>query len=112
MSIMEHIEVEKVFETKDLIEYQEKGIASKTFVNKKGLNLTLLALDAEQELSTHSAPGDAYITILEGNGHVFIDGVRYDLTTHQSIVMPFGKPHSVHADSKMKFQLVLVKEEK
>ena len=108
-TLIQFIPKEEVFHTCDQVEYQEGAIASKTLVNREQINLTILALDEKEELSTHSAPGDAYITLLDGSGHVFIDGVRYDLKKNESIVMPYGKPHSVHADERMKFQLILVK---
>lgn len=109
MSLIKKIEVEKIFKAKDVVGYTTNAVGSLTVTNKEQINITLMAFDAGQELSTHSAPGDAYITILDGYGHVFIDGVRFDLKVGESIIMPEGKPHSVHADEKMKMQLVLVK---
>ncbi len=43
----------------DKIEYQENKIVSKALANYEKLAMTLLAFEGQQQLSTHSAPGDA-----------------------------------------------------
>ena len=109
MDYIEKISGETIYPVADMVEYIDGAVASLCVANKAGVNVTYFAFDAGEQLSTHKAPGDAFVMLLEGRGHVIIDGTQFDLKAGEGIVMPSGKPHSVHADERMKMQLILLK---
>lgn len=49
------------------------------------------------EIRTYESGGDAFVTCLDGDGQVTIDGVDYELHEGESIVMPASirMPYSV-----------------
>ena len=61
-------------------------------------------------MSSHAAPGDALVTVLEGTGEITIEGVPHRLNAGQSVVMSAGSPHSVRGVTPFKMLLVVVKE--
>ncbi len=97
---------------KNIVEYAEGRVKSKTLVNKKGLSLTFFAFDKGEGLSTHSAPGDAMVLALEGSVNIVIgDNPAIILKEGETVVMPASIPHSLDAVERFKMMLVLVKPE-
>ncbi len=94
----------------DRIAYQDGKVASLTLAQQPGVGMTLFAFDAGEGVSTHAAPGDAFVQILEGDALITIDGAENCLTAGEIIVMPAGIPHSVKAISRFKMLLTVVKE--
>jgi quercetin dioxygenase-like cupin family protein len=74
-----------------------------------GGNLTVFAFDGGQELAEHTAPFDAFVTVLEGELAVVIDGVEYGLSSGDAIVMPADVPHAVRAPVPTRWMLVMLK---
>ncbi|MFW5487495.1 MAG: cupin domain-containing protein [Desulfovibrio sp.] len=99
----------EVVALKDLVEYQKGQIVSRTLAQHPNVTLTLFSFDVGEGISSHSAPGDAMIQILDGTARVTIGNSQFDLQTDQSIVMPAGIPHAVEATDKFKMLLTLVK---
>ncbi len=91
------------------IGYEEGGIVSKMVIKKSAGNITLFAFEKGQGLSEHSAPFDAFVQIIEGNGRIAIGGHDHRLTAGEMIIMPANIPHSVHADERFKMMLVMIK---
>lgn len=61
----------------DLVDYQEGAVVSRTIIAKPTGTVTLFAFDKGQGLSTHSAPFDALVIILEGDAdHHFGQGAQ------------------------------------
>lgn len=108
MSIMKNINKAKVMVLKDQVSYQEGQIVSKTLVQNESVSITLFAFDKGEEISTHESGGDAFVTCLDGVGHITIDGVRYELHEGESIVMPARHPHAVYGQEQFKMLLVVV----
>ena len=50
----------------------------------------------KEEISSHKSGGDSFVTCLDGEGEITIDGVKYILHEGGSIVMPAGLPHAVY----------------
>ncbi len=94
----------------DLVQYADGAVVSRTLIKKDVGTVTLFAFDAGEALSTHQAPYDAMITILDGVAKVTIEQDDYELTNGQMIIMPANKPHSVTAVEKMKMMLVMIKQ--
>lgn len=83
-------------------------VVSKTLAQNKHVSLTIFAFDGGEEIGTHDSSGDALVTLLEGEGRFVVDGKSYILTAGESLVMPAGKPHSVHAEKAFKMLLTVI----
>ena len=88
------------------VPFQQTG--SKQYSQNDALSITLFAFDQDEEISTHSSGGDAFVTCLDGVGRITIDGEAYLLREGQSIVMPAGHPHAVYGQERFKMLLVVV----
>lgn len=107
--LIRNLEKEEVFCLKDKIDYENGQVVSLTIAQRPGVGATILAFDKDEEISSHSAPGDALVTVLDGEGEFTIDGKPHILKAGESIVMPIGIPHAVKAITRFKMLLVLVK---
>jgi quercetin dioxygenase-like cupin family protein len=106
--IMKNIKKSEVLTLKNEVEYLDGQVVSKTLTQNAALNITLFAFAKGEEISTHESKGDAFVTCLDGVGEITIDGVKYELTEGQSIVMPANHPHAVYGKEKFKMLLVVV----
>ncbi len=96
----------------ELVTYEKGRVVSRTFAQNSSLSLTLFSFDEEEGLSTHTAPGDAMVQILDGEAVVNIDGKEMTVCKGQVVVMPADIPHSVTAVKRFKMLLTLVKRPK
>ncbi|MFV0481837.1 MAG: cupin domain-containing protein [Campylobacteraceae bacterium] len=108
LSGMKNIEKEKVLKLTEAVEYKDGQIVSKTLSQNKNVNLTLFAFDKDEEISTHTSKGDAFVQVLDGVALVTINEKSYELKSGESIVMPSNIPHAVYAKEKMKFLLTVI----
>ncbi len=108
-SPIKNVNSRELFILKDLVEYKENKVASLTVVQRPDLGITLMAIYKDEGLSTHSAPGEAFVTILEGEAKITIEEDEYTVKEGESLIMPSNKPHSVHANTNMKMMLILIK---
>ena len=92
-----------------LVAYQAGAVVSRTIIDKKSGTLTLFAFDADQGLSEHTAPFDAFVQIIDGNAVITISGENFHLKQGEMIVMPAGQPHSLKALDKFKMMLVMIR---
>jgi len=58
----------------ELVGYQEGSVVSREVINKKTGTVTIFAFDEGEGLSTHSAPFDAMLYVLDGEAEITIDG--------------------------------------
>lgn len=107
--IIQHLDSKTIFEMKNAIEYQEGSVASLTLVNKPQIGLTVFAFDEGEGISTHSAPGDAMVQILEGEAKITIADEVYHLKAGEFVIMPHNVPHAVESITRFKMLLTLVK---
>ena len=98
----------EVLTLKELVDYREGQVVSRTLVQNLHVSVTLFSFDKGEEISTHESGGDAFVTCLDGKGKITIDGVEYILTEGQSIVMPARHPHAVFGEERFKMLLVVV----
>ena len=84
----------------DSIAYESGKVVSITLAQRPGVGMTLFAFDAGEGVSTHAAPGDAMVNVLDGDCQITIDGVEHQLTRGQSIIhhyagryCPCGQSH-------------------
>lgn len=107
--LIRNLKKEEVVVLKDLLEYEKGEVGSITLAQRPGVGITLMAFSAGEEISTHAAPGDAFVTVLEGEGEFTIGGKPHVVKGGESIVMPKDIPHAVKAITDFKMLLVLVK---
>lgn len=105
---MKNIDIAKELILKEQVNDQEGQVVSKTIVQNEAVSITLFAFDKNEEISTHESGGDAFVTCLEGEGIITIDGVTHELKEGMSIVMPKKHPHAVLAKERFKMLLVVV----
>ncbi len=107
--LIKNIEHGSTFSLKDLVELEAGKVNSLTLSQTPGCKITVFAIDADEGMSSHAAPGDALITVLEGIGCITVNDIPHELTAGQSIVMTAGSPHSVRGVTPFKMQLTVVK---
>lgn len=105
---MKNIPKSEIIRLKDEIEYIDGQIASKTLVQNGYVSMTLFSFEKGEEISTHEAGGDAFVTCLDGVGKITIDGIDYELKEGDSIVMPASHPHAVMGKERFKMLLIVV----
>ena len=101
--------VAKIFSYDELVSYQEGSIVSRTIIDKKEGTVTVFAFDEGQRLSTHSAPFDALLQIVEGVGVIQIEEEVFEIDAPGAIIMPANKPHSVAGKGQFKMALTMVR---
>ena len=106
-SCMKNIDKAAIVELDKLVEYQDGQIVSKTLVQNKYVSITLFAFENGEEISEHTACGDAFVTVLEGTGKFTVGGKEFFLNKNQSIVMPAEVPHAVYGEERFKFILTV-----
>lgn len=94
---------------KNLVDYQEGVVASKTLIDKDAGTITLFSFDKGQGLSEHTAPYDAMVYVVDGAAEITIEGKKNVLKNGESIIMPANHPHKVFATDKFKMLLIMIK---
>lgn len=105
-SIFEH---SNVFRFPEKVDYSSEGIISKRVIDRMAGTVTLFSFDKGQRLSTHSAPFDALVQVVEGEAEIVINEVSFTLGAGDAIIMPAGIPHGVNAVAKFKMILTMIK---
>lgn len=103
------IEKGKAFLPNTMIEYAEGGIVSKEFIHTKGGSVTLFSFDKGQNLSEHSAPFDAMVTVIDGELEIIIDGQSHYPKAGEVLIMPANHPHAVNAKTRFKMILTMIR---
>ena len=93
----------------DLADYQTGSVVSRTIINKKTGTVTFFAFDEGQSLSEHTAPFDALVHILDGEGEITISGKPFQLKAGEMIIMPANEPHALRAIQKFKMLLIMIR---
>lgn len=106
--LIKNIAKTEVLSLKDQISYQPGQIVSKTLTQNSSVSMTLFAFDKNEEISTHTSNGDAFVTCLDGAGKITIDDQEYFLHEGESIIMPARHPHAVYAKEAFKMLLVVI----
>ena len=92
-----------------LVDVEAGKVISRTFVQRPDLSITLFAFAAGEGVSTHSAPGDAMVHILDGEAKITLGGVPLTAKAGEMVVMPANIPHAVDAENDCKMLLTVVK---
>ena len=92
---------------KDLVDYQDGQVVSKTLVQNNSVSMTLFSFDKGEEISTHAAGGDAMVTVLDGTGRFTVGGEVFILNEGETLIMPKDIPHAVYGKERFKMQLIV-----
>jgi quercetin dioxygenase-like cupin family protein len=90
-----------------LVHYADGSVVSRTLTKGKAGTMTVFAFDAGQALSEHSAPFDAYIQVLDGEGELVIGGKAVAAKAGEVVLMPANIPHAVNARQRFKMLLLM-----
>ncbi|MFC1808398.1 cupin domain-containing protein [Candidatus Omnitrophota bacterium] len=93
----------------DLIGYQDGSVVSRTLINKKVGTVTLFSFGKGEGLSEHTAPFDAMVYVVDGRSKIIIAGKPVTAKKGDLVILPAGKPHSLHAIDKFKMLLVMIR---
>lgn len=93
-----------------LVEYQSGSIVSRILLKNSGGSVTVFAFDDGQELSEHTAPFDALVSVIEGEVEIRISGSHHVLGAGQMIRLPANDPHAVRARTQFKMVLTMLKD--
>ncbi len=102
-----NIEKRTSLRLKDLVNYQDGQVVSKTLVQNNSVSMTIFSFDKGEEISTHASGGDAMVTVLEGKGRFTVGGEAFFLEEGETLVMPKDVPHAVYGEERFKMQLVV-----
>lgn len=104
-----NIDVAKALVLKDEVLYVDKQVVSKTLTQTRNVSITLFAFDKGEEISTHSAPGDALVYVTEGQVTITIgDNEPVLVKQGEVILMPANIAHGLQANERFKMMLVIV----
>lgn len=102
-----NIEKQKSLKLKDLVDYQEGQVVSRTLVQNASVSMTVFSFDKGEEISTHASGGDAMVTVLEGKGRFTVGGKAFILEEGETLIMPKDVPHAVFGEERFKMQLTV-----
>ncbi len=91
------------------VDYSEGSIVSKVIMKRPNGQITLFSFDAGEELSEHTTPYDALISVTDGTAVITIAGEPHHVSTGESIILPANIPHAVKAHERFKMMLVMIK---
>ncbi|MDU4960508.1 MAG: cupin domain-containing protein [Sporomusaceae bacterium] len=90
-----------------LVDYQPGRVVSLTLVQNDAMSMTLFAFAQGEGISTHSAPGDAFVYMIDGQARITIGDKIIDAKAGQTVVMPSNIPHGLEATENFKMLLVV-----
>lgn len=99
----------KVLVPGDLVEYQTGTVASRMVISNNAGSVTVFSFDDGEEISEHTAPFDAMVTILEGECIVRLSGETCAMKAGEMIIFPANEPHAVSAVTRFKMMLVMIR---
>ncbi|ACQ53652.1 cupin domain-containing protein [Clostridium botulinum] len=106
--LIKNIDFSKPIEMESLVNYEEGTVVSRTLAQGKPLSVTLFAFDKGEEISSHSASGDAMVYILDGEAEITIGEEKFNVKKGETIVMPANVPHALLATQRFKMLLTVV----
>ena len=104
------LEAGKVLKLADLLPYQEGRIVNMDLINDEKLKFVIMSFDEGTGLSEHSAPGEALIFALDGNGIIGYEGQEHKIKAGENFKFAKNGKHYVKADGKFKMALLLTLE--
>lgn len=107
--LMKNIDFSKVLDLDEMVSYQEGQVVSRTIAQLPTVSITLFALSQGEGISSHTAPGDAMVQIMDGEAEITIGGEVLTVKAGETVVMPADIPHALEAKKAFKMLLTVVK---
>jgi quercetin dioxygenase-like cupin family protein len=95
-----------------MVQYGEGAVVSRTLVQASVGTVTVFAFDKGQGLSTHSAPFDALVQILDGSAQITIGDKTVSVSAGEALLMPADIAHALDASERFKMLLTMIREKK
>lgn len=105
----EPIEAARAVHLAEHVQYADGSIVSRALVQKPVGSITLFAFDEGQGLNEHTAPYDAYVQILDGEGELVIGGQIVNAKSSETVLIPANVPHAVNARQRFKMLLTMIR---
>lgn len=102
--------VGQVVTLKDLIDYQDGAVVSRTIISKDVGTVTVFAFDQGQGLSEHTASFDAMVQVVDGEAEIIIGGQSNAVKSGEMVIMPANDPHALKATARFKMLLTMIKQ--
>lgn len=96
-----------VFRLGDLVPYQDGTIVNMDVAHNGGMKLALMSFDAGCGLSEHSAPGEALVFALDGEGVIGYEGQEHAIHAGECFKFDKNGRHYVRAEKRFKMALLL-----
>ena len=100
----------EVFKLGELLQYQEGKIVNMDVVHNDKMKFVLMAFDAGTGLSEHSAPGEAIVFALDGEGIIGYEGTDHVIKAGECFHFAKAGRHYVKAEKNFKMALLLTLE--
>lgn len=97
----------EAFKLADLLPYQEGKIVNMDLVRNDHMKFMVMSFDAGTGLTEHSAPGEAIIFALDGEGVITYEGVDRTIKAGENFHFAKGGLHAVTATTQFKMALLL-----
>ncbi|MFW5836659.1 MAG: cupin domain-containing protein [Desulfovibrionaceae bacterium] len=107
--IFRNVPREKPAAAIDLVDFQEGQVVSRSLVQNTAVSITMFAFDHGEGLSAHTTPGEAMALVLDGAAEITVGDETTRVSSGEIRVLPANIPHAVHAPTRMKMLLTLVK---
>ena len=102
-----NVEKQQKISLRDQVDYQPGQVVSKTLVQNDLVSMTIFSFDKGEEISSHSAGGDAMVTVLDGKGRFTVGDDVFFLEAGDTLIMPKDVPHAVYGEERFKMQLTI-----
>lgn len=89
------------------IKYSGGGVFSKVLVKTNNSQSTLFCLASGTDISEHTSPKNATITVIDGKGILTLEGQEIKLEFGVFVFMPANSPHALKAEENLAFLLTL-----
>jgi len=104
--------VSEAIDLAKMVQYGDGAVVSRTLMQAAVGTVTVFAFDKGQGLSTHSAPFDALVQILDGSAEITIGEEMVPVSAGESLLMPADIPHALDAPERFKMLLTMIREKK
>ena len=85
------------------------SVVSRTLLRRSLGNITLFSFDAGEGLSEHTAPFDALVTVMDGAARITVGGEEHEVRAGEGLLLPAALPHALHASTRFKMMLVMIR---
>lgn len=92
-----------------MVEYTKGGVTSKTLVDNEFGTITIFSFDADQGLSEHKAPAEAFIQVLEGHLEMIVEGKPVKIEAGEIFDLKANATHSLKATMPTKMLLMMIR---